>query len=102
MAAFHPRSESKRHETAARLLDYEILKFGKSLREYRSTEPRPRLDGPDLFLKTVETISRNADLEPEIEDSEVATPKDETPQQPRPPVDRLRDVGDNREPNPET
>ena len=75
LAAFNPLAEKQRHATAERQLDYEIVKFENKLREYRDTTPRPEPDGVDLFLSTVEKISRDADQEPELSEPDVPQPE---------------------------
>jgi hypothetical protein len=77
LAAFQFRNTWKRHRTAARLLDYEILKFRQQLREYRPNEPRPQTTGVDVFLDRVESISRAGHEEAASEEKE-APPEAET------------------------
>jgi len=63
LAAFQFRDGWLRHRRAARLLDYEILKFKNQMREYRPGEPRPQPTGVDVFLDRVESISRSGHQE---------------------------------------
>jgi hypothetical protein len=73
LAAFQFRGGWRRHRTAARLLEYEILKFKNHMREYRLDEPRPQPTGVDVFLDRVESISRSGHEEADTEE-EAALP----------------------------
>jgi hypothetical protein len=76
LAAFQFRGGWRRHRTASRLLEYEILKFRNDLREYRPDEPRPQTYGVDVFLERVESISRSGDEEADTE-KEAALPEED-------------------------
>lgn len=79
LAAFQFRGGWRRHRTASRLLEYEILKFQNQLREYRPEEPRPQATGVDVFLDRVESISRSGHEEADTEKEAALPSADEVP-----------------------